>query len=75
MFGNKNALFHNLKEYFEYIKNEERLYEIIPKTYYLEKDNKLGIREFYQREFGNNSNGMKDIKSTKNKNIWIVKPA
>ncbi len=49
MFGNKNALFHNLREYFEFMKDEEALYKFIPKTYYLERENKVGIKDFYQR--------------------------
>ncbi len=87
MFGNKNALFHNLKGYFEFMKNEDKLYSFIPKTYYLEKENKLGIREFFQKEFANYTNkeyksgkdsangNHKDYKISKTKNIWIVKPA
>lgn len=35
MFGNKNALFHNLKMYFEFLKQEDILDSFIPKTYYL----------------------------------------
>ena len=63
MFGNKNALFHNIKAYFSFLKKD--MFTIVPLTFYIDKKNKSLLKEF-QAAFKQEKN---------KKSIWIVKPA
>jgi len=42
MFGNKNALFHNIRAYFEYLK--EDMFSIVPLTFYIDKKEKSSLK-------------------------------
>jgi len=44
MFGNKNALYYNLSQYYEFTGKD--LSTIVPLTFYLEKGNNKSIIEF-----------------------------
>lgn len=44
MFGNKNALFHNIKAYFSFLKKD--MFTIVPLTFYIDKKNKSLLKEF-----------------------------
>lgn len=44
MFGNKNALYYNISEYYKFV--GKNVGDVVPLTFYLEKGNKKAFQEF-----------------------------
>ncbi|EAS02300.2 tubulin-tyrosine ligase family protein (macronuclear) [Tetrahymena thermophila SB210] len=77
MLGNKKALFYNMRQYYQLMKDD--VFNYLPLTYHLtrgteDKEFRNFLKKFKEIENSNNDNDESKKSQKKMKNVWIVKP-